>query len=178
MVLRRSTISLCQRLGGLSKIFNEKLCCRAQGSFFQRYDVRRSSGRGEFHGQDLELGKPCAEMERRFLNHGEKSRPGAAVAVTRGASHPIARNALATIDVTGCSGSGSVQFSSTRATSSTRDCRAHRLSAAATMTIRSSYSVSETISLLATGSNVSKMIKSRLRSRSSWKSHSGVASTT
>src|SRR6516225_1327359 len=75
MLLRRSTISLCQRLGGLSEVSNEKLCSRAQGSFFQRYDVRRSSRRGEFHGQDLELGKRCTEMERRFLNYGEKS-PG------------------------------------------------------------------------------------------------------
>jgi DNA-binding transcriptional LysR family regulator len=60
MLLRRSTISLCQRLGGLSEVFNEKLCSRAQGSFFQRHDASRSSGHGEFHGQDLELGKRCA----------------------------------------------------------------------------------------------------------------------
>src|SRR5262249_30720365 len=60
LLLRRSTISLCQRLGGLSEVFNEKLCSRAQGSFFQRHDASRSSGHSEFHGQDLELGKRCA----------------------------------------------------------------------------------------------------------------------
>jgi len=57
--LRERSLDLI-RLGGLSEVFNEKLCSRAQGSFFQRHDASRSSGHGEFHGQDLELGKRCA----------------------------------------------------------------------------------------------------------------------
>jgi hypothetical protein len=60
---------LRQRLGGVSDVFNEKLRSRAQGSFFQGHDPRRSSGHGEFHGQGLEREKR-AEMQRRFLEHG------------------------------------------------------------------------------------------------------------